>query len=77
MEDMGKVIVNDVLGGPQNVSPRVFASVERIMKHELVSWAQLGSAAILGGVVATIAVKRIVFGESTSPYIEKNIQIEF
>lgn len=77
MEDIGKVIVGDVLGGPQNVSPRVFASVERIMKHELVSWAQLGSAAILGGVVTTLAIKRIVSGEDTSPYIEKNIQIEF
>jgi molybdopterin/thiamine biosynthesis adenylyltransferase len=77
MEDIGKVIVGDVLGGPQNVSPRVFASVERVMKHELVSWAQLGSAAILGGVVATIAVKHIVSGQDTSPYIEKNIQIEF
>jgi len=77
MEDIGKVIVGDVLGGPQNVSPRVFASVERIMKHELVSWAQLGSAAILGGVVATLAIKKIVSGENVSPYIEKNIQIEF
>jgi len=77
MQDIGKVIVGDILGGPQNVSPRVFASVERIIKHELVSWAQLGSAAILGGVVATIAVKRIVLGEDNSPYIEKNIQIEF
>lgn len=77
MQDIGKVIVGDVLGGPQNVSPRVFASVERIMKHELVSWAQLGSAAILGGVVTTIAIKRIVSGQDTSIYIEKNIQIEF
>jgi len=77
IEDIGKVIVGDVLGGPQNVSPRVFASVERIMKHELVSWAQLGSAAILGGVVATITIKRIVSGEDVAPYIEKNIQIEF
>jgi hypothetical protein len=47
------------------------------MKHELVSWAQLGSAAILGGVVTTVAIKRIVFGEDTAPYTEKNIQIEF
>lgn len=77
MEEIGKVIVGDVLGGPQNVSPRVFASVERIMKHELVSWSQLGSAAILGGVVVTLAIKRIVSGEDVLPYVEKNIQIEF
>ncbi|MFA5777984.1 MAG: ThiF family adenylyltransferase [Candidatus Paceibacterota bacterium] len=77
MEDIGKVIIGDVLGGPQNVSPRVFASVERIMKHELVSWAQLGSAAVLGGVVTTIAIKNIVSGKDTAPYVEKNIQIEF
>jgi len=77
IQDIGKVIVGDVLGGPQNISPRVFASVERVMKHELVSWAQLGSAAILGGVITTIVIKRIVSGKNTSPYIEKNIQIEF
>ena len=77
MEEIGKVIVNDVLGGPANVSERVFASVERIMKHELISWAQLGSAALLGGVVATVALKDIVLGRSTEPYIEKNIQIKF
>jgi molybdopterin/thiamine biosynthesis adenylyltransferase len=77
MQDIGKVIVGDILGGPQNVSPRVFASVERIMKHELVSWAQLGSAAIFGGVVTTISKKQIVAGDDVTPYIEKNIQIEF
>ncbi|HEY5587536.1 MAG TPA: ThiF family adenylyltransferase [Candidatus Paceibacterota bacterium] len=77
MEEMGGVIVGDVLGGPQNVSPRVFASVKRIIDHELVSWAQLGSAALLGGVVTTIAIKHIVSGENKSPYVEKNIQIEF
>jgi molybdopterin/thiamine biosynthesis adenylyltransferase len=77
MEEMGKVIVGDVLGGPQNVSSRVFASVKRIIDHELVSWAQLGSAALLGGVVTTIAIKHIVNGQNTSHYVEKNIQIEF
>jgi hypothetical protein len=69
------MIVNDILGGPQNVPPRVFQSVERIMKKELVSWAQLGSAAIFGGVVATVTVKEIALGRNTTPYIEKNIQI--
>ncbi len=77
MDDIGKVIIGDVLGGPQNVSPRVFKSIERIIKHELVSWAQLGSAAILGGVVATVVIKSIVSEENITPYIEKNIQIKF
>jgi molybdopterin/thiamine biosynthesis adenylyltransferase len=77
MEQIGKMIVGDILGGPQNVPPRVFQSVERIIKKELVSWAQLGSAALMGGVVATVAVKRIALGEHHDAYVEKNIQIDF
>ncbi len=77
MEEMGQIIVNDILGGPDQVPPRVFASVGRVMKGELVSWSQLGSAAILGGVVATIAIKDIALGHNKTPYIAKNIQITF
>jgi molybdopterin/thiamine biosynthesis adenylyltransferase len=77
MEQIGKMIIGDILGGPQNVPKRVFQSVERIIKKELVSWSQLGSAALLGGVVATVAIKRIALGEHNELYVEKNIQIDF
>ena len=73
-QDMGMMIVNDIIGGPQNVAPRVFESVGRVLNHELVSWSQLGSAAIFGGVIATVAVKKITLGTSTEPYTAINIQ---
>jgi molybdopterin/thiamine biosynthesis adenylyltransferase len=63
-EIAGNMIMNDFLGGPQNVDPHMLASVGRVFKKELVSWSQLGSAAILGGVVATVAIKRIALGTS-------------
>lgn len=63
-EVAGGIIVNNIVGGPQNVDPHMLESVQRVFKKELVSWSQLGSAAILGGVVATVAIKRIALGTS-------------
>jgi hypothetical protein len=63
-EKGGALIMNDIVGGPSRVDPRMLASVKRVLSHELVSWSQLGSAAILGGVVATYIIKKIALGES-------------
>lgn len=75
MAKVGDIIMHDIVGGPENVDPKMLASVERILKKELVSWSQLGSAALLGGVVTTIAVKRIVSHEDTQLFIRKHIKI--
>lgn len=63
-EIAGNMIMNDFLGGPQNVDPYMLKSVQKVFKKELVSWSQLGSAAILGAVVITVAVKRIALETS-------------
>jgi tRNA threonylcarbamoyladenosine dehydratase len=63
-EIAGDIIINNIVGGPQNVDPRMLASVQRFFKKELVSWSQLGSAAMLGGVAATVAIKRMALGTS-------------
>lgn len=70
-EMAGKMIIGDIVGGPQFVDPKMMQSVPRVINKELVSWPQLGSSAILGGVVATAAIKDIVTGNST----EKDIRI--
>jgi len=62
-EVFGEIITNMIMGGIENVDPKVMMSVKRILNKELVSWAQLGSAAILAGVVTTFAVKKIALGE--------------
>jgi molybdopterin/thiamine biosynthesis adenylyltransferase len=59
-EVAGKMIIGDIVGGPHRVDPRMMQSVPKVLNKELVSWPQLGSAAILGGVVATVAIKNIV-----------------
>jgi hypothetical protein len=61
----GEMIMFDIVGGPERVDPRMITSVERVLSKELVSWSQLGSAAVLGGVVATHMIKRIALGEKT------------
>lgn len=62
-EEAGGIIINNIVGGPQNVDPKMMKSVKRVLNKELVSWSQLGSAALLGGVTATIFVKKIALGE--------------
>ena len=61
-EEAGGIIINNIVGGPQNVDKKMMASVKRVLNKELVSWTQLGSAALLGGVVATYYVKQIALG---------------
>lgn len=64
-EEAGIIIIGDIVGGPEKVDPKMMKSVERVIKKELVSWSQLGSSALLGGVVATAAIKGIALGEAT------------
>ncbi len=59
-EDAGGIIINDIVGGFDKVDPKMIASVKKVMDKELVSWSQLGSAAIYGGVVVTFAIKEII-----------------
>ncbi len=73
MELMGKVIMEDILDGVKNIDPKMLKSVEKTFKKELVSWSQLGSAAILGGVVATVMLKKIINKESNEKYLSKKI----
>ncbi len=64
-EMAGKMIIGDIVGGPDKVDPNMMMAVPRVISKELVSWPQLGSAAILGGVVVTAMLKKVVSGEST------------
>ncbi len=64
-EKAGDIIIHDIVGGVHRVDPKMIASVKRVLAKELVSWSQLGSAAILGAVVATYAIKEIALGKGT------------
>jgi hypothetical protein len=58
--EAGAIIINDIVGGKDKVDPKMLASVKKVLAWELVSWPQLGSSAILGGVACTIALKKLV-----------------
>lgn len=62
----GKIIMENIVGGQDKVDPKMLLSVKRVLDKELVSWSQLGSAALLGGVAATVAIKRIALLESSA-----------
>lgn len=71
--EAGKMIMEDVVGGVHKVDPAMLASVRRTLAHELVSWSQLGSAAILGGVIVTYMLKHIALGKNADPDIRAYI----
>lgn len=61
-EKISELIISDIVGGVGKVDKRMHASVAKVLKGELVSWPQLGLAAILAGVVATYIIKQIILG---------------
>jgi hypothetical protein len=75
-EKIGKIIIEDIFGGAQNASLRVIDSVQKVFNKEIISWPQLGSAAILGGVISTIIIKKIVNKEEMPNSFVKHIQHE-
>jgi hypothetical protein len=64
-EMAGGIIMHDIVGGVHRVDPKMIMSVKRVLAKELVSWSQLGSAAILGGVIASYTIKKIALGEGS------------
>lgn len=72
-EIAGGVIMNDIAGGVKNIDPKMLESVKLVLEKKLVSWSQLGSAAILGGVVATVAVKNILLNKDKTKNVIKHI----
>ena len=74
--DIGALILNDIIGGEQNLHDRVADSVSKVLKRELISWSQLGTAAILGGVVSTIAVKKIFLWNDKRDYVHEAINLK-
>lgn len=73
-QEAGGLIVNDIVGGVDKVDPNMIKSVKKVNNKELVSWSQLGSAAIYGGVVTTFAIKEIMKGNKEL-YIIKHFNL--
>ena len=74
-KDFADIVINDILEGPGNVDPKMLACAVKVMEKKLVSWPQLGSSALLGGVAVTVAIKKIVAGHDRRLYAVEHIRI--
>ncbi|MDP3901880.1 MAG: ThiF family adenylyltransferase [bacterium] len=63
MQMVGSIIMKDIVGGIHLVDPEMIKSVKKVISKKLVSWPQLGSAAMLGGVYAVYALKKIALSK--------------
>lgn len=74
MPRAGQIIMEYIVG-VKNVDKKMITSVKRVLNKELISWSQLGSAAILGGVVATVALKQVILGIKKDKSTTKHIHV--
>lgn len=75
IQTVSQIIVQDIIGGMQKIDPKLISSTMRVFQKQLVSWPQLGSTAMLGGVVATQMIKKIALKESNELFIKKFIDL--
>ncbi|PIR74756.1 MAG: hypothetical protein COU35_00790 [Candidatus Magasanikbacteria bacterium CG10_big_fil_rev_8_21_14_0_10_47_10] len=73
----GGIIMDDIVGGAHLVDPNMLASVKKVLNRKLVSWSQLGSAAMLGGVYITYALKQIILGKDKRKEVRAHINPHF
>lgn len=71
----GQIIINNIVGGKDKVDPKMLYSVKKVLSGELVSWSQLGSAALLGGVATTLALKKLVLGQDKKLFTLTHINL--
>lgn len=73
----GGIIMDDIVGGARLVDPVMLRSVKKVLDKKLVSWSQLGSAAMLGGVYITYALKRIILRKEKRKEVRAHINPHF
>ena len=74
-KDFADIVIRDLIGGADKVDPKMLFSASRVIKRELVSWPQLGTSALLGGIAVTIAVKRIVNKEDKKLFKREYLKV--
>lgn len=72
-KDVAQIIINPIIGGEEFVDNQMLQSVEKVFNSELVSWSQLGSAAMLAGVYVTYIAKMILLGKNKTPYLRSYV----
>lgn len=72
-QDVANIIMGPIVGGEEYVEPQMRSSVKKVLEGELVSWSQLGSAAIMAGVFVNYCVKQILLRKNKIPYQRTHI----
>jgi hypothetical protein len=74
-KEFADIVINDIVGGPEKIDPRMMASVNKVFDRKFVSWPQLGSSALLGSVAVIVAIKEIVRGEDKKLFRREYLKI--
>ncbi len=74
-KDFVDIVINVIIGGPEKIDTKMLMSAKRVVGKELVSWPQLGSCALLGGIAVTIAVKNILVGKEKRLFVREYLKI--
>jgi len=74
-QDFADIVINQIVGGADKVDPRMLLSAQKVIEKKLVSWPQLGSAALLGGIVTTVAIKSILREEDNKIFRREYINL--
>ena len=74
-KDFADIIINNIVGDKSKVDPRMMDSVMKVFQRKFVSWPQLGSAALLGSVAVTVAIKQILRGEDKKLFRKEYLRI--
>jgi molybdopterin/thiamine biosynthesis adenylyltransferase len=74
-KDFADIVINDIVGGSIRVDPKMLSSAKEVIEKKLVSWPQLGTSALLGGIAVTIAVKNIVSGKEKRKYVREYLKV--
>ena len=73
--EFADIVINHNVGGMEEVDPNMLQAVPRVIAGELVSWPQIGSAAVLGAVIVGYAIKEILGGNLTDGFYRTHINI--
>lgn len=74
-KDFADIVINDIVGGPDKVDPKMILSAGKVVSGKLISWPQLGSSALLGGIAVTIAIKNILAGKEKRLFVREYLKI--
>lgn len=76
IQTVSQIIADVIIGDMNKVDPKLIESTMKVFQKQLVAWPQLGSTAMLGGVIASQMIKKMALKEIKDLFIKKFIDLE-